>query len=361
MENRKNVKNVSSKQNEKQNQKTSVRKPRKTSTKTANHNRPPQRKKRKKYVLHYLLLFAFCIGLGLTVCFTLLFKVGSIQVKNNSYSHYSDEEIISRSGIVKEESLLQISAGDTEKMLLDRFPYLESVKVKRRLPSTVIIDIKEETEIAAAYTDEGYSVISATGKVLSTKLGKAPDDIPVLFGIEDETFRIGDYLYKLQKDDGGKKSKVIIEKVQKLQDFLKIAESLNFGNLTYIDISDNGEIKALYDKRILINFGGEIDLDKKIMFVQKVLQDGIAENHKNSGYTNENFEGTIDITNRKQLRTRAVAIKSIQDERAYAVFEDEEIYFEAEDEFEEIEEVTDEILEENAEQDSQNEESSSEE
>ena len=42
-----------------------------------------------------------------------------------------------------------------------------------------------------------------------------------------------------------------------------------------------------------------------------------------SGYTNETFEGTIDITDRKQLRTRAMAVETVADLRAFTVFEEE--------------------------------------
>ena len=88
--------------------------------------RPQQRRRKKKYTLHYLLLFLFCIGLGITLCMTVLFKVNSIKVENNSY--YSDEELITRSGIAKGDNLFRIGATDIEAMLEDRFPYIRSVK-----------------------------------------------------------------------------------------------------------------------------------------------------------------------------------------------------------------------------------------
>ncbi|MGN0663816.1 MAG: cell division protein FtsQ/DivIB [Negativibacillus sp.] len=287
--------------------------------------RAPQRRRKKKYTLHYLLLFLFCVGLGLMLCFTVLFKVNTIKVKNNTF--YSAEELISRSGIQKGDSLFAFSAGDTEKMLEDRFPYLQDVKIQRRLPTTIIINVTEERPVGAAYTEDGYAVLSYSGKVLKTGVSAPPGDIPVLLGLEDETFTVGGYLYQLSEGQDGKKNRVLSEKVQELQNFLDTAEELGLDSLTYIDITDNGEIRVLYDGRILIDFGGEIDLDKKITFVLKVLEDGIANEHPLSGYTNENFEGTIDITNRKQLRTRAIAINTIRDERAFTVFEENDAFF----------------------------------
>ena len=106
--------------------------------------RNPRRRK-QKYTLHYLFLFLFCIAVGITICTNVLFKVSTIQVKNNTY--YSSEELISRSGIDKGDKLFGINVTDTEKMLEDRFPYLQSVNIKRRLP---IFQARRENRLSTA-------------------------------------------------------------------------------------------------------------------------------------------------------------------------------------------------------------------
>ena len=300
------------------------RRPQQRTMEPTPRRRQPRRRK-KKYTLHYLLLFLFCLGLGITLCMTVLFKVNSIKVENAYY--YSSEELISRSGIAKGDNLFRINVSDIEAMLEDKFPYIQSVNIKRRLPATVVLDVTEETEMGSAYTEEGFAIVSDTGKVLKSQLHQAESGIPVLLGLEDENFSVGSYLYEMSED----KTRVLTEKVQLIQRFLQEAETQGLSDLTYIDINDSMEIKVLYDERILIDFGGEIDLAKKIGFVLRVLDEGIAENHPLSGYTNENFEGTIDITNRKQLRTRALAVSTLADQRAFTVFEEEDAFF-AEDE-----------------------------
>lgn len=289
--------------------------------------RSKPRRKRQRYTLHYLILFLVCIALGTVLCTNVLFKVNSIQVKNCTY--YGSEELISRSGIRKGDKLFGINTGDTEAMLEDRFPYLKNVKIKRRLPSTVVIEVVEETPMGAAYTDEGFVILSSSGKVLKTKVKQAPQEIPVLLGLEEERYSIGSYLYE-HSTKGSQRE--INEKVQLIQRFLEEADAQDLEELTYIEITDLDEIKVLYDGRILIDFGSELDLTKKITFVQRVLDEGIADKHPLSGYTNENFEGTIDITDRKQLHTRAIAVSTIADERAFTVFEDDEAFFAEDDE-----------------------------
>jgi len=305
------------------------------------NNGQRSRRRRKSYTLHYLLLFVFCIVLGVTLCTNVLFKVNTIQVKNNSY--YSSEEIITRSGIKKEDKLFGINTGYIEGMLEDRFPYIQSVNIKRQLPATVVIELVEESPMGAAYTADGYAIVSESGKVLKTKVNAPPEEIPVLLGLEDMTYTVGSYLYELTEENG-KNTRVIASKVQLIQEFTAKAAEYGLTELTYISISDSEEIEVLYDGRILMDFGGEIDLEKKLNFVKTVLDKGIADNHPLSGYNNDNFEGTIDITNRKQLRTRAQAIRTIADERAFTVFETEDAFLSEDEKKEETESTEDETF-----------------
>ncbi len=277
-------------------------------------SRPQKRRRKKNRSFQYLLLFVFCMALGITICMSILFKVEKIVVENNTY--YSDQELVSRSGILVGDSLFRINDGDTEKMLEDRFPYIRSIEVKRRLPATIVLDVVEETPAAAIYADDQYVIVSMTGKVLKKDVMTPPGNVPVLLGLDDQKYTVNSYVYKLTEE----RERVLEDKIVTMQKFLTKCEAQNLGPLTYIDITDSGEIKALYDGRILISFGGEIDLDKKISFIMKVLDEGIAEKHPNSNYTNENFQGTIDITNRKQLHTRPVAVSTIVDQRAFTDF-----------------------------------------
>ncbi len=277
-------------------------------------SRPKKRRRKKNSTFQYMLLFVFCMALGITICMSLLFKVEKIAVENNTY--YSDQELVSRSGIVVGDSLFRINDGDTEKMLEDRFPYIQSIEVKRRLPSTIVLDIVEETPAAAIYAGDQYVIVSMTGKILKNNVLTPPGDVPVLLGMDEQRYTVNSYVYKLTEE----RERVLEDKIVIMQKFLSKCEAQNLGPFTYIDIADSGEIKALYDGRILISFGGEIDLDKKISFIMKVLDQGLAQNHPNSGYTDANFQGTIDITNRKQLHTRPVVISTIVDKRAFTDF-----------------------------------------
>ncbi len=284
---------------------------------------PSSRRRSRKYAIHYFLLFVFCIGLGLTLCFTVFFKVDIIKIKNNTF--YSNEEVIARSQIQKGDNLFQINTKDVEKMLQDRFHYFASVKVRRSLPTSVVIEVTEEEPIAAAYTGEGYAILSYSGKVLETRVKEPPENLMVVLGMEENNFNAGSYLYEKPEKEKKNKTPVLMERMEMLQQFYTVTSEKNLEPITYVDLTNASSITALYDERILISFGSELDLAKKVDFVNTVLERGIAQEHKSSGYTDANFQGTIDITSSKQLRTRAVAIDTIWDERAFEIFEGDTI------------------------------------
>ena len=71
----------------------------------------------------------------------MLFKIDTIQVVGES--RYDPQEIISLSGVEKGENLITIDTAEGEAAIMSRMPYLETVRIKRKIPSTVNIEVTE--------------------------------------------------------------------------------------------------------------------------------------------------------------------------------------------------------------------------
>ena len=69
-------------------------------------------------------------------------------------------------------------AGDSQiKANLGKNPYFSDVKVKRKLPSTLIIELKERAQIAAIVYGDKYVVIDKEGTVLRKKRSRPKGDL----------------------------------------------------------------------------------------------------------------------------------------------------------------------------------------
>ena len=154
---------------------------------------PPRKKKKRKkkrYLLKLLILVAFCVAL---YCFlhSSVFHVKSIKVSGST--HFSAEQIQKTAGLKTGVNLFEFSAGDCEERLEEN-PYIREAQVRRKLPSSIEIEVKERQEAAVIQMDQEYAVIDEDGFVLQIAQ-KAPrltllQDITVTDAREDRTIEV---------------------------------------------------------------------------------------------------------------------------------------------------------------------------
>ncbi|MBE5821916.1 MAG: FtsQ-type POTRA domain-containing protein [Clostridiales bacterium] len=190
---------------------------------------------------------------------------GEVHIKTN---HYSKQEIIDMAEIVMGTNIFQMSIGNIEKNI-EKAPYIKSVVVKRVLPSTIKIEV-EEREIKA-YVDYigAYMCIDETGYCVdSIKKDDKQDNIPIVRGINpvDTTqgFAVGEIL---NADDN--------IKVQRVSNLLNLIEKNELDmQILEIDVTDKENVTIVINNGdIKINFGDMSNMNIKIPFLPKILED----------------------------------------------------------------------------------------
>lgn len=280
-------------------------------TKGRNKKAQPRRRRRrraKSYVLHYLLLLCFCAAVTLTLCYAVFFKVEKIRI--DGVSVYSEEQLIDLTGVSIGDSLFQINISNIQRKLLGKLPYIKNIKVKRRLPTTLHIIVEEEEPMGAVYTGEGYAIISATGKVVETKVLNAPKTVPRVLGLEEQPFEAG--LYAKEASDKPKNAN-LLPQVILLQEFNREWEASGMPTYDYVDLSNIYDIKVMLDGRYLINFGTEHMLDRKLLLVKNTLD-------TNGGETPLPEEGEFDVSGGGYLSIKGTDINKIKDPKGYMDF-----------------------------------------
>ena len=120
-------------------------------------------RKLKIGVLYTVMILAILTA-GIAIGATVLFKIDTIQVVGES--RYDPQEIISLSGVEKGENLITIDTAEGEAAIMSRMPYLETVQIKRKIPSTVNIEVTEAQAAGCIAYQNQYVIISGSGKVL---------------------------------------------------------------------------------------------------------------------------------------------------------------------------------------------------
>ncbi len=127
-------------------------------------NKKKTYRRRRGLRLLYLLMSFILIVSAILVSCVFFFRVEEIQILGNT--RYSNEQVLTVANIGAEANLFLLPRTAIEKRISDSMPYVDSVNLKNKYPSTLILEIQECVPLAAFRTDNGYWLMDASGKVL---------------------------------------------------------------------------------------------------------------------------------------------------------------------------------------------------
>ncbi len=223
-------------------------------------------RKRKKRIKKIKLILKCILFLGLisaAIVFALtspIFNIKEIVVSNNS--NVSSETIISLSELKTEENIFKFYK-DSVKNKIKENPYIEDVKITRKLPNTIEIDVIERNiKYSADYMGK-YAYIDTKGYIL--EISEDSKGLPIIQGITTKEERVvpGN---RLNDED-----------LRNLQDVSKILNAINEIGLeekvTSIDISNKNEYSIyLEEEKKTIYIGDNTNLTNKMLYVISILE-----------------------------------------------------------------------------------------
>lgn len=218
--------------------------------------------KRKKIlrIIKFTMILVLFIILILCAMFSPLFNIKNIIVEGNQ--KITENEILSLSQIQIDENMYKVNTGKVEKMIKEN-PYIGEVNIKRKLPSTMVLEIQERTaEFLIEYAGS-YLYIDKQGYILEISSEKL--ELPILQGtstVETE-FKPGN---RLDKEDLQK-----IATVYKIMDSAKTNEIANL--ITRIDIENIDNIKLIFETEEKTAYIGDItNLVTKMPTIKIILE-----------------------------------------------------------------------------------------
>ena len=239
---------------------------------------PRGKSKKKQKRARFGRLFQFMVFATLAVAVTLgatvFFKVESIFVSGNS--RYTPEQVIETTGIAAGDNLVRLRLGAIEANLVEQLPYIESVEVKRRFPSSVTVEVQELDAVAwVAHEDEGL-LISEAGKILE----KVPDSEKIkITGLELIVPKVGTQMAGAVEHSEKFKSLFAL--------FGALSDSETMHLVTAVDCSASTQMVVRYDGRFDVKLMFGADYTHKL----KALRAAVADR--------ETFEtGIMDLTHK---------------------------------------------------------------
>ena len=134
----------------------------------------------RRFGVLYKLLTLVVVCAAAVLALTLFFKVESVEVTGNS--RYSAQEIQDACGVSLGDNLYLLSKPDMVQRLHQQLPYIDEVRITRRLPNTLCVQVTEFTTVYAVEQEGTVWLLTSGGKIVETAAERG--DTPIIDGCE---------------------------------------------------------------------------------------------------------------------------------------------------------------------------------
>lgn len=228
-----------------------------------------RRRRRGSSDFLYKLLSVLIVCGCLVAAVTLFFRVNAIEV--SGHQRYTAEDVRSASGVELKSNLYLMDKREVANRILDALPYVEQIRINRRLPSTLMIEVTECDEPLALVQD-GYTwLISPKGKIVEQTDWSAARRYATISGCE------------LLAPSVGTRIALATEHINRQESLMALLDALKeegiMDRLDGIRLDDAKVLRMDYAGRFTVELPYGADYNYKLRFLQEALaQDEIQDN-----------------------------------------------------------------------------------
>lgn len=206
------------------------------------------------------VIIGLCVAIFLVFLLSPIFNITEIRVVGNDT--LTTDAVIGASGITKGMNIFKLDTVGCEKQIR-RLAYIEDVKVVRKFPAVVEIQVVESRAHAYFYFIGNYVGIDSNGKILEIRSMEDQLEYPVILGTNVTEFCIGN---TIQIDDEEKKNAIFVILKQIHGDGMQ-------GMIKAVDVADLNDIKIFAASGCTAYLGSMDNMIYKISFLKKILEE----------------------------------------------------------------------------------------
>lgn len=248
--------------NSKSNKKVSTSNSKTEVNKSKNNNKISKKEATRRKLLKIIGITILLNFLIILLCSSRLFNIKSIEVSGNT--KLSDEKIISLSSLELYTNIFNFKRSNIVKNIKEN-AYIEDVKVSRKYPSTVNIEVEEREARYMLQFADSYVYINNQGYMLEISNEKL--ELPILVGFTTDLSNI----------KAG--NRINVDDLKKLNTVIKIYDSAKLNDMneliTKIDISNSKNYSIEMASKGKIVYLGECsnysDLKTRMLYLKSIL------------------------------------------------------------------------------------------
>ena len=236
------------------------------------------RKRFRRYLNTVLvaLILAVILGVFGYLCLTFFFRIETVVVTGGSM--YAPDALIARSGIETGGSMFTVNASAADAAITMKYPYIKEVRVRRHLPSTIELEMTEDTPYYYLYLGGEYFVLSGELRVLERRR----NDVELKKNglkkivVPDVTVAVVGRTLSFAGDK-------VSESTQALLDSIRLSPIYEWTDM--INVRDRYNIYIIYNNKFKVVFGKYTDMELKLLLVDGIIREM------------GDFNGLIDVSN----------------------------------------------------------------
>ena len=227
----------------------------------------------RRFGVLYKLLTLVVVCAAAVLALTLFFKVESVEVTGNS--RYSAQEIQDACGVSLGDNLYLLSKPDMVQRLHQQLPYIDEVRITRRLPNTLCVQVTEFTTVYAVEQEGTVWLLTSGGKIVETAAERG--DVPLIDGCELLAPSLsGDVSFALELQN----------RRESLFALLTALESAELtGDVRAIHLGDPTVLSMDYTERFTVEMPYGADYPRLLRYLTLVIEE-----------LETNLTGVIDLT-----------------------------------------------------------------
>lgn len=233
----------------------------------ARKNKHNRRRRKGRFAFLYKVLVLLAICGAIVAAMALFFKANQIEITGNS--QYTGEEVLNASGIAKGDNLFLLNKYEAAERIRNGLPYVETVRISRRLPDTLCIEVTECPCTLGIEQAGQLWLICGTGKIVDVTAANEKAPYGRITGVELTEPELGK---TITAQDGAA--------AEQLLEMLKMLSAKKMlGDVQAIHLEDPAVITMRYMEAFDVQFAWHADFDYKLNYLAAVI-DKLEENEK---------------------------------------------------------------------------------
>ncbi len=216
-----------------------------------------QRKMRRRKIFFTILLMIVTLSaIFILIVNTSFFSIQNIRVLGNN--KVLKNKIVLVSSIQEGTNTFKVDTKYAEDNIR-KLPYIKSVKIKRKLPKEIIINVVERREIIQIKDISSFIILDKEGYILNS-MDTKNEELTEVIGLDTLNKGIGENIFQENEAD---KSEFILEAERK--GIIKRSKIINMEDITSINI--------LFFNNIEVVFGTIDNVKYKMSLLNEVIED----------------------------------------------------------------------------------------